>query len=176
LDNLKKLDFSAKEIDKIIISHEHWDHLGGLLDLINSQNKATVYVLSSFSKKLKNRIKQKANLIEIATPEKITENIYTTGLIKNNPDEQSLVLETIKGVVVIVGCSHPGVEKILEIAKRHGKIHALIGGLHGFSDFDILKNIKIIGACHCTQHIQEIKEKFPNQFQEIKAGDSLEWS
>jgi len=176
LNNLKKLGFSAKEIDKIVISHEHHDHLGGLFDLINLNNQATVYVLSSFSEKIKNKIKQKAKLIEITKPEKMTENIYTTGQVKNNPDEQSLILKTTKGIVVVVGCSHPGVKKILEIAKKYGKIHALIGGLHGFSDYEILEDIKIIGACHCTQHIKEIKEKFPKQFQEIKAGDSFQWS
>jgi len=176
LDNLKKLDFSVKEIDKIIISHEHWDHLGGLVDLLKLNNQATVYVLSSFSEKIKNKIRQKVKLIEITKPEKITENIYTTGLIKNNPDEQSLILKTTKGIVVVIGCSHPGVKKILEIAKKYGKIHALIGGLHGFSDYEVLEDIKMIGACHCTQHIKEIKEKFPKQFCEIRAGDSFKWS
>lgn len=176
LDNLKKLGFNAREINKIIFSHEHWDHIGGLFDLMNLKSKMTVYVLASFTERFKNKIREKTKSIEITTPKKITTSIYTTGLIKNNPDEQSLILKTTEGVVVIIGCSHPGVEKILEVAKKYGKIYALIGGLHGFSDFDILKDIKIIGACHCTQHIQEIKEKFPNQFQEIKAGDSFEWS
>jgi len=176
LDNLEKLGVSAKEIDKIVISHEHWDHIGGLFDLINSNNRAIVYTLSSSSKDFKNRIKQKTKVIEITTPQKIAENIYTTGLIKNNPDEQSLILKTNKGLVVIVGCSHPGVKNILEITKKYGKIYALIGGLHSFSDFNLLNGISMIGACHCTRYIKEIKEKFPNQFKEIKAGDSFEWN
>jgi 7,8-dihydropterin-6-yl-methyl-4-(beta-D-ribofuranosyl)aminobenzene 5'-phosphate synthase len=176
LNNLEKLGFKAKEIDKIVISHEHHDHTGGLFDLIEINPKVNVYVLSSFSEKIKDRIRQKAKLTEITDSKKIIEKIYTTGLIKNNPDEQSLILKTTKGIVVVVGCSHPGVKKILEIAKKYGKIHALIGGLHGFSDYEVLEDIKMIGACHCTQHIKEIKEKFPKQFQEIKAGDSFQWS
>jgi len=175
-NNLEKLGFKAKEIDKIVISHEHHDHTGGLFDLIEINPKVNVYVLSSFSEKIKDRIRQKAKLTEITDSKKIIEKIYTTGLIKNNPDEQSLILKTTKGIVVVVGCSHPGVKKILEIAKKYGKIHALIGGLHGFSDYEVLEDIKMIGACHCTQHIKEIKEKFPKQFQEIKAGDSFQWS
>ncbi len=176
LGNLKKMGFLAKEIDKIVISHEHHDHIGGLFDLLNLNNHATVYALSSFSEDLKNKIRQKTKLDEITEPKKISKNVYTTGLIKDGPDEQSLVLKTTKGVIVIVGCSHPGVEKILRAAKKYGKICAVIGGLHGFSDFDLLKDIKIIEACHCTQHIKEIREKFPKQFKEIKAGDSFEWS
>ena len=176
LNNLEKLGFKAREIDKIVISHEHHDHTGGLFDLIDINPKVNVYVLSSSSEKIKNKISEKANLTEITAPVKITKNIYTTGLIKNNPNEQSLILKTTKGVIVIVGCSHPGVKKILEIAKESGKIHAIIGGLHGFSDYEILKGIGMIGVCHCTQHIKEIREKFPKQFQEIKAGDSYEWS
>ena len=45
--------------------------------------------------------------------------------------EVSLVLETAQGVVVIVGCSHPGIETILgATAPLHRPILALFGGLH----------------------------------------------
>jgi 7,8-dihydropterin-6-yl-methyl-4-(beta-D-ribofuranosyl)aminobenzene 5'-phosphate synthase len=45
--------------------------------------------------------------------------------------ELSLVLETAEGMVVLVGCSHPGIEKILEAAGSVSPDHHLIvGGLH----------------------------------------------
>ena len=45
--------------------------------------------------------------------------------------ELSLVLHTPQGLVVVVGCSHPGVENILAAAGRLGPhVHAIIGGLH----------------------------------------------
>jgi len=175
LYNLKKLGFNPKAIDIVVISHQHVDHIGGLFSLLTLNNKLKVFVLKSFSMDIKEHIRKKAELKEIKDEQKICKNIFTTGLIKNNPDEQSLIIKTSKGIIVIVGCSHPGVDKILEVAKKYGKVYAIIGGLHGFSDFDILKDIPIIGACHCTQYIQEIKERFPQQFRKIKAGDILEW-
>ncbi len=173
LYNIKKLGRNIKDINILVISHQHWDHMGGLFDVLNLNNKIKVYALKSFSDNLKNEIRKRAKLIEVRDEQEITENIYTTGLIKNNVDEQSLILKTAKGIIVVAGCSHPGVEKILKIAKKYGEVYAIVGGLHNFSKFDILKNIEIIGACHCTQSINEIKRKFPKQFKEIKTGDVM---
>ena len=175
LGNLKKLDILPEKIDKIVISHEHHDHFGGLFDLLSINNRATVFVPFSFSDKFKIKIRQKTKLVEVTSPQEISQNIYSTGLIENNPDEQSLILKTIRGIGVVVGCSHPGVGRILKIAKKYGNIYGIVGGFHEFSNYNLLEGIEVIGACHCTQHIKEINENFPEQFEEIKAGDSLEW-
>ncbi len=51
------------------------------------------------------------------------------GTIEMN--EVSLAIKTPKGLAVVVGCSHPGVEKILENAtKIDPKIHTVTGGFH----------------------------------------------
>ncbi len=174
LYNIKKLGYGVKDISIIVISHQHWDHIGGLFDVLTLNRTASVYVPKSFSENLRNEIRKRAKLIEVENEQKITENIYTTGLITDSPDEQSLILKTVKGIIVVAGCSHPDLDKILEIAKKYGKIYAIAGGFHNFSKFDILKDIEIIGACHCTQHINEIKERFPKQFKGIKVGDIIE--
>jgi 7,8-dihydropterin-6-yl-methyl-4-(beta-D-ribofuranosyl)aminobenzene 5'-phosphate synthase len=45
--------------------------------------------------------------------------------------ELSLVLRTSKGLVVFVGCSHPGIETILEATRAYGDhVHEIFGGLH----------------------------------------------
>ena len=99
---------------------------------------------------------------------------YSTGALGTFIKEQSLIIKTEKGLVVLVGCSHPGVDKILERVRemKLGKIYAIIGGFHGFNKLDKLKDIEIVGACHCTQKLNEIK-KLPN-FKEINAGDEIE--
>ena len=172
--NMKKLGLDPKEIDTVVLSHQHLDHIGGLFTLLCLNKTLRVFVLSSFSSKIKEHIKKNAECIEIKEGQEICKNIFTTGLIKGNPDEQSLLVKTKKGIVVLTGCSHPGVDRILGIAEHYGKVFAIIGGLHGFNDFNILKNIPLIGACHCTQYKQEIKEKFPNSFREIRAGDIIQ--
>lgn len=46
-------------------------------------------------------------------------------------NEVSLVLRTPKGLAVVVGCSHPGVEKILEeAAKIDSRLYTVTGGFH----------------------------------------------
>ena len=46
-------------------------------------------------------------------------------------NEVSMAVRTPKGLVVVVGCSHPGIEKILaEAAKIDPKIYTVVGGLH----------------------------------------------
>jgi len=161
LYNMKKLGIDPKDIEIVVISHNHWDHTGGLNGFLKENgNKAKVINPDDFSK-----------------PNKITENVYSTGALDSlmAPKEQSLFIKTKKGLVVIVGCSHPGVDKILDVAENFGRIYAIIGGFHGFSKLERLEGIKIIGACHCTQYMREIKEKFPQQFKEIKAGNVLEF-
>ena len=45
--------------------------------------------------------------------------------------ELSLVLRTPEGLVVFVGCSHPGIETILEATRPYGDhVHEIFGGLH----------------------------------------------
>lgn len=172
--NMRKLGYKPEDIDIIVLSHEHWDHVGGLFDVLKENSDVKVFVLKSFSEGFKNRVRQIAELVDVEKQREIMENVYTTGIIKNNPDEQSLILKTQKGIVVIVGCSHPGVDRILELAKNYGRIYGIIGGFHGFSRFDALAGIELIGACHCTQYKKEIKERFPDKFKELKAGDTLE--
>ncbi len=62
------------------------------------------------------------------------------GLIDDTiPEDQSLVLDTDLGLVVLTGCGHAGVVNILEYARkivRPVPVHALLGGLHLYSAKD----------------------------------------
>ena len=102
----------------------------------------------------------------------IHENIFSTGELRGI--EQSLVVRTGKGLVVIVGCSHPGVKSILNAASQFGRVYALIGGLHGFREFDRLRDLKLICPCHCTQFKSEIRSLYPNKCVEGGAGKVIE--
>jgi 7,8-dihydropterin-6-yl-methyl-4-(beta-D-ribofuranosyl)aminobenzene 5'-phosphate synthase len=45
--------------------------------------------------------------------------------------ELSLAIRTPEGVVLLVGCSHPGIETIVEASRPWGDhVHAIFGGLH----------------------------------------------
>ena len=88
--------------------------------------------------------------------------------------EQALAVKTSKGIVVVTGCSHPGVGEILDAASCYGKVYGIIGGLHGFRDFGRLNGLSLICPCHCTQYKSELRSLFPSQYISCGAGLELE--
>jgi len=156
LNNMDILDIDPGNISEIAISHEHWDHSGGLKALAPFVGDIELYRLGKESPS------ENMRLISAEDPREITKGVYTTGRLKGIVDEQSLILKGEKGWYVLVGCSHPGVEKILDAARRYGNIVGLIGGLHGFNNFVLLEGLNLVCASHCTQHKKRINELFPN--------------
>lgn len=158
LDNFQKLDINPKNIDKIVISHEHWDHNGGLKSLIPLIDNLEIYKTNN------ENMGQNVTVKLSEEPSLIVNNIYTTGRLSGSPiDEQSLILKGRNGWYVLVGCSHSGVERILQEAKKYGDVVGIIGGLHGFNNFSVLDKLDLICPCHCTAHKKEIKKVYPDK-------------
>jgi 7,8-dihydropterin-6-yl-methyl-4-(beta-D-ribofuranosyl)aminobenzene 5'-phosphate synthase len=103
----------------------------------------------------------------IESTQEIAPGIHLIALVSDKPGtlelrELSLALETPQGMVLVVGCSHPGIEKILAEAvaiDRH--VHMVVGGFHlvTASDADIEKvvtslhdtwNVDYVAPGHCT--------------------------
>jgi len=174
LHNLNALGISPDEIKKVVISHQHWDHMGGLTVLLNANPDLEVYVPASFSKQLKDEILARAKLVEVSGRQEICRNVYTTGELGGDVKEQSLVLDSGKGVYVVTGCAHPGLTEIMGVASQFGKVAGIIGGLHGTTEYNLLEGMKLIASCHCTVHKDEIRKRFPDAFLEIGVGSVLE--
>lgn len=169
VSNMQILGIDLQEIDSVILSHNHWDHCGGLARLLNLNTNLETYIPQYFSKQQKEEIKKRSNTYEISKSRKICPKIYTTGeiegsLIKDKTKilikEQSLIISTIQGFVVITGCAHSGIDKILNSANKLGKIYALIGGFHDFEEYDLLKDISVIVPTHCTKNKKKIISLF----------------
>jgi len=168
LSNMRKSGVRPKDIKRIVISHAHWDHLGGLPHI--RRQDVEVYVPHSFSKRLRGELTSRFRLNEVKGTQKICEGVWTTGELGNGIKEQSLVLKTGKGLVVLVGCSHPGVRKIFSAASKFGKISGVVGGMHGFKDYALLESLDLIVPTHCTVNKRKIAELFPEAYVEGKAG------
>ena len=162
LDNMEKLNIDPLQIDEVFISHSHWDHTGGL-SCILGLNPVKVYIPCSFVLSDDN-----VTVIRVNEKLKLHDNIYSTGELKSI--EHSLIIKENTGVTVIAGCSHPGVREILQAASEFGKVRTLIGGLHGFKEFNLIDPLENICPTHCTWFIKEIKDLYPGKYIEGGAG------
>lgn len=165
-ENMKKLGINYSEIDMLFISHYHWDHTGGLLDFIK-KNKVKVYIPESYSMSGDTICPVKKGYVF-----KISKNIYSTGTLKEI--EHSLVINHKDRAIIIAGCSHPGVSEIMQAASKIAKVNILVGGLHGFHEFELLKDLEIVCPTHCTQFIPKIKEIYPDKYVQGGAGRIIE--
>ena len=172
LYNMNKMDIKKEDIDIIIISHTHWDHMGGLAQILHPGME--VYVPSSFSKRLKHEISARATLHEISDGREIAEGIYTTGELGNDIKEQAIALDTKDGILVMTGCAHPGLDNLMAAAGTFGNVYGAIGGFHDFDKLEYLKNLSLIGPCHCTARIMEIRKMFPEKVITCGAGQEIQ--
>jgi 7,8-dihydropterin-6-yl-methyl-4-(beta-D-ribofuranosyl)aminobenzene 5'-phosphate synthase len=125
LKNMEKLKIEAKTIDIIILSHIHHDHIGGLSDFLRENPLVTVYMPKSLPQSVKDKVRHAgAKLVEVHSSIEICKNAYSTGELGAWIKEESLIITTSKGLVIITGCAHPGIVNIVEKAKEIFKINA----------------------------------------------------
>jgi len=163
LYNMKKLGIDVERIGIIVISHAHGDHTGGLSGILGLNKDAEIYLPASSGGTIPGR-----KVTTVVESIQICDDVFSTGELKGI--EQSLALRTDKGILVVVGCSHPGIGTILDAASRFGKVYGIAGGFHGFRDFNRLDGLSLICPCHCTQYKSEIIQLFPQQCLGCGAG------
>lgn len=223
LHNAATLGLNLARLDKIILSHGHFDHTGGLADVLSLSGPIDVHAHPDIFLKRFAMIKTRrtytlkpihnpasagklkrlgARLVFNTAFTQIDSNLYLTGEVPRSSvfekpdsrlvikkagnifpdllkDDQSAILKTRKGLVVIFGCAHSGMINTLQHIKRNmpdDKLYMVIGGTHlGFlsdgqvaASIDCLRGFAIekIGVSHCTgakaslQLMNAFREKF----------------
>lgn len=139
--NLDILGIDINEIDVIVISHNHGDHQNNW-KWINDNTFINVEkenILSHIKVYVPNdTLNLKINSTFSHDPIKICEGVYTTGIIKAplffySTQEQGLLFNVKdKGIIIVTGCGHQTIEKLLQRCDRINEIplYGLIGGLH----------------------------------------------
>lgn len=158
-DGNQKLDFTSDNneynyiginFDETFIKDKNLNINYVSKDMINITDN--IYVFSNF---------EKTYNFETLNPNMIIKEDENY-VIDSFKDEIVLGIDTEKGLLILLGCSHPGILNIVStIAKRTDKkIYGILGGTHLIEadeirinkTIDVLKDldIKLIGVSHCT--------------------------
>lgn len=187
--NMNRMDIDPEKIDSVVLSHGHGDHTGGLAGLLRYHNDLTIYMPKSFPRRFKKECGSTgARVEEAGVPVMIYPGVYTTGELGKGIKEQSLVLKTCQGLVIITGCAHPGILQIVDHARKIFKenIYLLIGGFHlmGRSPNEIIEianrldelKVERIAPCHCSGDTARrlFSHHFADNYFECGAGLALE--
>jgi len=195
------LDFAT--IKGIILSHNHWDHTGGLGPVLDLKGAVDVHAHPDLFKESYSVSEKSVRYIGVPYPRPLLEakgarfkfsdqfheiepGMWLTGEVPRRTDyevgdkkqmlksgdgfvkddlrdDQSVVVETEKGLFIVLGCCHSGIINTLsyieeKMGRRH--IHAVIGGTHlgPVSDEQKTKSIEALkafdierlGVSHCT--------------------------
>jgi 7,8-dihydropterin-6-yl-methyl-4-(beta-D-ribofuranosyl)aminobenzene 5'-phosphate synthase len=228
INNARHFKKDLSTIQGIMISHHHYDHTGGLLDVLEQTGKVNVYSHPELFKnsyvvdegKEKNiGIPFRREILESRGAQfkfntgfsEIIPNLMLSGeiprltefekgskrfLLKTGEgytqdlifDDQTLIVNTEEGLIIILGCSHSGMINIINhIIDKTGKNHirTMIGGTHlgpaseetkektiqALKKFDIEK----IGVSHCTglETSMRLFQEFGNRFFFCNVGTEI---
>jgi 7,8-dihydropterin-6-yl-methyl-4-(beta-D-ribofuranosyl)aminobenzene 5'-phosphate synthase len=186
LDNMQKLAIDPNSIEVIVLSHIHSDHTGGLESLLNRCTAVTVYLPKAFPAKFKDDVSRHgAKMVQVEQPVEICENVYSTGQVGGwRIKEQALVVRTNEGLIVVTGCAHPGIIRIVKSAKEYpkGDVLLVMGGFHleWASKGKVEKiisalrelGVRHVAPCHCTGDKARalFEEDFGKNYIDIGAG------
>ena len=165
--NAKAKGVDLSNLDFVVMSHRHGDHMGGMGYLLSVNPGVKIYapkenfgvygfsLPSTFYRKDESLPPEqryydgtppqvmkfgsawpRANFELIEKTTEIAPGIHLIALVSDKPTtlelrELSLAIDTPDGIVLLVGCSHPGIDKIVEAAIAIGpRIHFIAGGFH----------------------------------------------
>jgi 7,8-dihydropterin-6-yl-methyl-4-(beta-D-ribofuranosyl)aminobenzene 5'-phosphate synthase len=189
MHNVKALNVDLKKVDVIVLSHIHQDHTGGLPGVLERNPNVTVFFPVSFPAEFRGRVENlKARAQTVDKPVEICQKVHLTGEMGDEIKEQSLVIDSPQGLIIVTGCSHQGIVNVLKRAKDilHKPIYLVFGGFHlgQKSDAEMqeiiaaFKELKVekCGATHCTGDgpIAMFKKAFGENYVPMGTGRIIE--
>lgn len=190
LHNMKQLNMDPGIFDFIVISHEHKDHTNGLLSILEQNRKAAVFIPEGFSDfELLRQVQSLGNnTVLVRYPTQICTGVFSTGPMQGHGlFEQSLIINSKSGLVLVCGCAHPGITNIIEksIKLFRKRVLFVFGGFHLNSASESLINDTVhkflslgvtgVGGSHCTGTLmmQKLMAVYGKNYVQMGAGRSI---
>jgi 7,8-dihydropterin-6-yl-methyl-4-(beta-D-ribofuranosyl)aminobenzene 5'-phosphate synthase len=129
-----------------------------------------------------------AEVEEVSEAKGLFTGVSTTGELGNGIKEQSLIVTSSQGLVVITGCAHPGVVNIVRKAKdmmAEKPVYLVIGGFHmsGASTHQIQSviegfrqlGVRKVAPCHCSgdETRKLFREEYGEDYIDTGAGKTI---
>lgn len=216
--NAVELDLDPR-FETIVLSHGHEDHTGGLDHFLGGdptiylhpeawkpRYRDDVHIGLPF---VREKIEDGATIVEHCEPVEVESGIWALGEIPREhpdnpsgvtradgdlrtdhiPDDQSLAVETERGIALILGCCHAGLRNTVEYAESvfDDEIAAILGGTHLVAqDRDEVVEtagwlrerpaLELVAPCHCTGFEAEsvLRAELPERFASVGVGTILD--
>ncbi len=186
-ENMDKAGVDPEEIDIVFISHNHWDHTGGLPVILEKNAEFELFVPEPDCLEFEERIPESSICVPVSSPTYITERVLSTGIMATGLEspqyEHSMIVLGEPGPVLITGCSHPG---IVDIAKKAvsltgEELFLIVGGFHLYrADREEIEEVseelkrltRFVAPCHCTgeEAIEIFRTSWKERFIPAAAG------
>jgi len=176
--NLARMGYSLADIRTVFLSHSHWDHVGGLPEVLVDARMTEgmdVVLHEGFSRRLRDEIGKKARVVEIQGPREIAPGIWSSGVLGKEVKEHALVAIIGSGAVVLTGCAHPGVGCILDRTSELAKPTSIVGGFHASQIAEFPSQLQRVVACHCTEKKDDLVMAFGSKVSVGMVGASYEF-
>jgi len=167
LHNLDLCGQRPSDIDIFFLSHSHVDHSGGLHALQGAGFAGEIVLSDGILDGSKGG---GTGALELQPMGMGLSAIRPAG---GGLREQSLMADTASGAMLLVGCAHPGLERIWQIACRQEIPFGVVGGFHDARPFPSLGNARLLGPCHCTKQREAFRAAFPSSYLDPAAGDRI---
>jgi 7,8-dihydropterin-6-yl-methyl-4-(beta-D-ribofuranosyl)aminobenzene 5'-phosphate synthase len=187
LANMRHLGLDLSQLDAIVLSHIHEDHTGGLPSVLAERPGVPVYVPVGFGEEFIQRVQSLGGQpIEADESVEICPGIRTTGTMgKGRIEEHGLCLDTSDGWVLITGCAHPGIHKMVRRAKQltGQPPYLVVGGYHMSERSEtsiraMIERFEELGVqraapCHCSGDLTRtvFKQRLGDRCRLVGVGD-----
>ena len=182
---MEKLEIKPDGVELVVLSHEHFDHTRGLQGFLEKNHDITIYLPDSFQAAIKEQASASgAKVVEVSDSLVICDGVYSILVA----DEQALLVLSDKGGILITGCAHPGIVKMIRKAKEVARVDILLvmGGFHlqgTFGETDMKEieatissfedlGVRYVGPTHCSGNEARklFKERYRDEYLELGTG------